>query len=224
MASMTPQTRRLPGSSIADSTRGIATLGALSQMSMYIAAISASMLTRRDKTEMVAELRAIFREEIAAVRTDHTRNPDEDPEGRGIHCPPQHIKLRIWTTTPMPYREGADGKGTVQTTTSLGDTTTVSGTTEPLCDRPTLYIEPGSLVWELYPRRRNICTRYRVDVAPEGSGRPYTRPLFTDFPTPTDVPHPHTCRGGAPPRRGDGEQSGIRPGPADILVQQCSGA
>ncbi|CAH2294447.1 Hypothetical predicted protein, partial [Pelobates cultripes] len=61
-----------PGSSIAGSSRGTVDPAALSQISMDIAAISSSMLTRRDKSEMVAELRAVIREEIAAVRADLT--------------------------------------------------------------------------------------------------------------------------------------------------------
>ncbi|CAH2312579.1 Hypothetical predicted protein [Pelobates cultripes] len=61
-----------PGSSIAGSSRGTIDPAALSQISMDIAAISSSMLTRRDKSEMVAELRAVIREEIAAVRADLT--------------------------------------------------------------------------------------------------------------------------------------------------------
>ncbi|CAH2324092.1 Hypothetical predicted protein [Pelobates cultripes] len=61
-----------PGSSIAGSARESSTPGTLSQISADLAAISASMMTRKDKGEMVAELRAIIREEIAAVRTDLT--------------------------------------------------------------------------------------------------------------------------------------------------------
>ncbi|CAH2273320.1 Hypothetical predicted protein [Pelobates cultripes] len=61
-----------PGSSIAGSSRGTSEPAALSQISLDIAAISSSMLTRRDKSEMVAELRAVIREEIAAVRADLT--------------------------------------------------------------------------------------------------------------------------------------------------------
>ncbi|CAH2273266.1 Hypothetical predicted protein [Pelobates cultripes] len=61
-----------PGSSIAGSARESGTPGTLSQISADLAAISASMMTRKDKGEMVAELRAIIREEIAAVRTDLT--------------------------------------------------------------------------------------------------------------------------------------------------------
>ncbi|CAH2248687.1 Hypothetical predicted protein [Pelobates cultripes] len=61
-----------PGSSIAGSARDSGTPGTLSQISADLAAISASMMTRKDKGEMVAELRAIIREEIAAVRTDLT--------------------------------------------------------------------------------------------------------------------------------------------------------
>ncbi|CAH2223395.1 Hypothetical predicted protein [Pelobates cultripes] len=61
-----------PGSCIADSSRGTIGPTALSQILVDIAAISASMLTRRDKSEMVAELRAVIREEIAAVRADLT--------------------------------------------------------------------------------------------------------------------------------------------------------
>ncbi|CAH2330124.1 Hypothetical predicted protein [Pelobates cultripes] len=61
-----------PGSSIAGSSRGTVDPAALSQISSDIAAISSSMLTRRDKSEMVAELRAVIREEIAAVRADLT--------------------------------------------------------------------------------------------------------------------------------------------------------
>ncbi|CAH2314360.1 Hypothetical predicted protein [Pelobates cultripes] len=61
-----------PGSSIAGSSRGTSEPAALSQISLDIAAISSSMLTRRDKSEMVAKLRAVIREEIAAVRADLT--------------------------------------------------------------------------------------------------------------------------------------------------------
>ncbi|CAH2281724.1 Hypothetical predicted protein [Pelobates cultripes] len=61
-----------PGSSIAGSSSGTIEPAALSQISLDIAAISSSMLTRRDKSEMVAELRAVIREEIAAVRADLT--------------------------------------------------------------------------------------------------------------------------------------------------------
>ncbi|CAH2284151.1 Hypothetical predicted protein [Pelobates cultripes] len=61
-----------PSSSMAGSSRGTNEPAALSQISQDIAAISSSMLTRRDKSEMVAELRAVIREEIAAVRADLT--------------------------------------------------------------------------------------------------------------------------------------------------------
>ncbi|CAH2274467.1 Hypothetical predicted protein [Pelobates cultripes] len=44
----------------------------LAQISEDIAKITASMLTRKDKVDMVAELRAVIREEITAVRRDLT--------------------------------------------------------------------------------------------------------------------------------------------------------
>ncbi|CAH2324936.1 Hypothetical predicted protein [Pelobates cultripes] len=43
---------------------------ALTQMSAELAAISANMFSRQDKKELVAELRAAIREEVAAVRRD----------------------------------------------------------------------------------------------------------------------------------------------------------
>ncbi|CAH2319861.1 Hypothetical predicted protein [Pelobates cultripes] len=64
------QTPSSPGSSVMGSAQDSPAVGTLSQISADLAAISASMLTRRDKTEMVAELRAIIREEVAAVRND----------------------------------------------------------------------------------------------------------------------------------------------------------
>ncbi|CAH2223342.1 Hypothetical predicted protein [Pelobates cultripes] len=54
-----------PGSSIAGSARDSGTPGTLSQISADLAAISASMMTQKDKGE-------IIREEIAAVRTNLT--------------------------------------------------------------------------------------------------------------------------------------------------------
>ncbi|CAH2222531.1 Hypothetical predicted protein, partial [Pelobates cultripes] len=45
---------------------------ALTQMSAELAAISANMFSRQDKKELVAELRAAIREEVAAVRRDLT--------------------------------------------------------------------------------------------------------------------------------------------------------
>ncbi|CAH2302319.1 Hypothetical predicted protein [Pelobates cultripes] len=68
----TPSIPASPGSSIAGSSRGTSEPAALSQISLDRAVISSSMLTRRDKSEMVAELRALIREEIAAVRADLT--------------------------------------------------------------------------------------------------------------------------------------------------------
>ncbi|CAH2295892.1 Hypothetical predicted protein [Pelobates cultripes] len=45
---------------------------ALTQMSADLAAIAANMLTRGDKTELIAELRTAIWEEITAVRQDLT--------------------------------------------------------------------------------------------------------------------------------------------------------
>ncbi|CAH2296047.1 Hypothetical predicted protein [Pelobates cultripes] len=57
-----------PGTaSMAESTPDPQDMDALTQISVDLAAISATMLTRKDKTEMVAELRSVIREEIAAV-------------------------------------------------------------------------------------------------------------------------------------------------------------
>ncbi|CAH2294011.1 Hypothetical predicted protein [Pelobates cultripes] len=62
-----------PGSaSMAESTPDHQDMDALSQISADLAAISASMLTRKDKAEMVAELRSVIREEIEAVRSNLT--------------------------------------------------------------------------------------------------------------------------------------------------------
>ncbi|CAH2294487.1 Hypothetical predicted protein [Pelobates cultripes] len=62
-----------PGSSSrASSTQDSPRRDALTQMSVELAAISANMLTRQDKKELVAELRLAIREEVAAVRQDLT--------------------------------------------------------------------------------------------------------------------------------------------------------
>ncbi|CAH2306509.1 Hypothetical predicted protein [Pelobates cultripes] len=65
MVPTSPGSSSLAGSS-RDSPRG----DAMTQMSADLAAISANMLTRGDKTELVAELHSVIHEEIAAVRRD----------------------------------------------------------------------------------------------------------------------------------------------------------
>ncbi|CAH2319298.1 Hypothetical predicted protein [Pelobates cultripes] len=62
-----------PGSSSrASSAQESPRRDALTQMSLELAAISANMLTRQDKKELVADLRSAIREEVAAVRQDLT--------------------------------------------------------------------------------------------------------------------------------------------------------
>ncbi|CAH2223937.1 Hypothetical predicted protein [Pelobates cultripes] len=58
------------GSGTAHSDRTSPATSTLSKISADIAKITASMLTRKDKVDMVAELRAVIREEITAVRRD----------------------------------------------------------------------------------------------------------------------------------------------------------
>ncbi|CAH2273566.1 Hypothetical predicted protein [Pelobates cultripes] len=67
MAPSSPST-----SSVAGSISDAPSTDALTQMSIDLAAISANMLTRGDKTALVSELRSVIREEIAAVRRDLT--------------------------------------------------------------------------------------------------------------------------------------------------------
>ncbi|CAH2327215.1 Hypothetical predicted protein [Pelobates cultripes] len=57
-------------SSVTGSVTDMPGTDALTQMSADLAAISANMLTRGDKTALVSELRSVIREEIAAVRRD----------------------------------------------------------------------------------------------------------------------------------------------------------
>ncbi|CAH2276240.1 Hypothetical predicted protein [Pelobates cultripes] len=59
-----------PGSSATTSGRGSPMAGTLHQLAADVARITASMLTRADKADMVSELRAIIREEVAVLRTD----------------------------------------------------------------------------------------------------------------------------------------------------------
>ncbi|CAH2245333.1 Hypothetical predicted protein [Pelobates cultripes] len=60
-----------PGTqSRSNSTQDSPRRDALTQMSAELAAISANMFSRQDKKELVAELRAAIREEVAAVRRD----------------------------------------------------------------------------------------------------------------------------------------------------------
>ncbi|CAH2275139.1 Hypothetical predicted protein [Pelobates cultripes] len=67
MAPSSPST-----SSVTGSVTDMPGTDALAQMSVDLAAISANMLTRGDKTALVSELRTVIREEIAAVRRDLT--------------------------------------------------------------------------------------------------------------------------------------------------------
>ncbi|CAH2314501.1 Hypothetical predicted protein [Pelobates cultripes] len=62
-----------PGSeSQTGSTRDSPPRGSLAKISVDLAAITANMMTRADKKDLVAELRATIREEITAVRSDLT--------------------------------------------------------------------------------------------------------------------------------------------------------
>ncbi|CAH2224703.1 Hypothetical predicted protein [Pelobates cultripes] len=64
----------------ADSEQGSARGEALSHITAELAAISANMLTKKDKTTLVTELRAAIREEIMAVRKDLTALEDRVTE------------------------------------------------------------------------------------------------------------------------------------------------
>ncbi|CAH2293105.1 Hypothetical predicted protein [Pelobates cultripes] len=61
-----------PSSIVAHSSQTSPATSTLAQISADIAKITANMLTRKDKVKMVAELRAVIREEITAVRRDLT--------------------------------------------------------------------------------------------------------------------------------------------------------